>query len=178
LIRGVSIPHAFIFLICSGVKSSEILLGLLFFGWITDFYDGTLARKANQQSWIGNHEIIFDLCFIVFATVYSFFVLPVPWWIILILSLWILLSGFSVYGSLRHETLSFVAGIEVPFAPSITLGMIVYAILYGSLIDKIMVNAFLAIAILHYKIGFKAKERAAKFLSTLPQDIRKAIKKD
>ena len=178
LIRGVSLPHIFVFLAATGIKSSELLLGLLFFGWITDFYDGSLARSANQQSWIGKHEIIFDLCFIVFASIYAFFVLPVPWWIILLLCIWIILSGLSAYGSLRHKTLSFVAGIEVPFAPSITLGMMVYGILYGSLIDKIMVCFFIAIGIVHYQIGLKAKKRAAKFLSSLPHDLRRVFKKE
>lgn len=176
LLRGVTIPHIIVVLMALGIRSYEVLLGLLFSGWITDFYDGTLARKANQQSFVGAHEIIFDLTFIVFILIYAFFVLPpLYWWIYLIGSIWILLAGASVYGTLRHKSLSFVAGIEVPFAPTITAILMIYGIICGTFIDKILVSSFVVIGAFHYKIGLRAKQRAAKFISSLPQDIARAI---
>lgn len=177
LFRGVTIPHIIVVLMVLEIRSFEVLLGLLFIGWITDFYDGTLARKANQQSFVGAHEIVFDLSFIVFILIYAFFVMrPLYWWIYLIGSIWILLSAASVYGTLRHKSLSFVAGIEVPFAPTITAILMIYGIIYGNFIDKIMVSSFVVIGAFHYKIGLRAKNRASRFISTLPRDIANAIK--
>ncbi|MCD5396148.1 MAG: CDP-alcohol phosphatidyltransferase family protein [Candidatus Pacebacteria bacterium] len=175
LFRGVTIPHLILFLLIAKIRSFTLLLILLSIGWITDWYDGMVARKSQHQSKIGAYEILFDHIFIAFIAVYLCFVIPMPWYLLFPLSFWLFLSILAIYGTLRHQKKSFVAGMEVFVAPAIAAGILVYTFLYESLLNKYIAIAFLTLGIFHLKVGFRARKRAKEFLSSLPQDIQETV---
>jgi len=175
LFRGVVIPLYILFLIAHRITSFTYLLILLALGWISDWYDGTLARKSGMQSKIGKLEIAFDHIFICAISFYLIFVVVLPWWLLMLLSLFLFLSTLALYGTFRHQKRSYVGNIEIPLAPIITAAIFVYTIFCGSPSEKWIASAFLVLAIFHLKIGLKAKDRAREILSTSPADIKEAI---
>jgi len=177
LVRGITIPHILFVLMVIKPSSLTILLLLLTIGWITDWYDGTLARKSGTQSWVGKHEIMFDLFFAISLMAYFCTIFWFPWWALALISFLVLLSISSVYGTLRHKRLSFVGGIEIPTAPIITAGILAYGIYFGNSTERLMAVLFLSLGLLHLKVGFRARERAKKILYPLPKDIKEVISK-
>ena len=177
LLRGVTIPHILFVLMIVKPGSLDILLMLLSAGWITDWYDGTLARKSGTQSWTGRYEIMFDLSFAVSLIAYFCTIFPFPWWALALISFYGLLSASSVYGTLRHKHLSYIGGIEIPSAPLITAGILAYGIYMGSDTEKLISVIFLVLALFFFLFGLRARERAGKILRPLPKDIREAIAK-
>ena len=175
LFRGVVIPLYILFLLIHRITSFTYLLILLVLGGISDWYDGTLARKSGIQSKIGEFEIAFDHIFICAISLYLVFVVRLPWWLLMLLSFFLLLSTLALYGTFRHRKRSYVGGIEIPLAPTITAAILVYAIFYGSSTEKWIASAFLILGIFHLKIGLKARDRAREILSPLLTDIKGAI---
>ena len=175
LFRGVVIPLYVLFLLIHQITSFTYLLILLVLGWISDWYDGTLARKSGIQSKVGKFEIAFDHIFICAISLYLVFVVKLPWWILALLSLFLFLSTLALYGTFRYQKRSYVGGIEIPLAPTITAAILVYAIFCGSFIEKWIASTFLILAVFHLKIGLKAKDRAREILSPLWRDIKEAI---
>ncbi len=175
LFRGVVIPLYVLFLLAHRITSFTYLLILLVLGWISDWYDGTLARKSGMQSKIGKFEIAFDHIFICAISLYLVFVVVLPWWILMLLSFFLFFSTLALYGTFRYQKRSYVGGIEIPLAPTITAALLVYAILCGSSLERWIASAFLVLAVFHLKIGLKAKDRAREILSPLLADIKEAI---
>jgi len=176
LTRGVGMPLVIIIMIALKIKSFETVLAIVLISWITDWYDGMLARKTNQPSWIGDNEVAFDLSMIIFTSIYLLAVFTMPLFITAPLISWLSLCCLSIYGRIRHKAKSFIFAIEFLMAPALTVGLLLYAIFFGSTDAKIMTGSFLGLGLFHYRIGLRSRRRVIQALSHLKEDLHRATR--
>lgn len=187
LTRGIGISLIILVLAIQGIKSFDLLLALVLIGWVTDWIDGTLARKANQQSWIGKDEVTFDLIMGISAAIYILSMFSLPSYIFIYLLVWVILSLLAIYGRIRHNAMSFIWFIESGFLKKylfvpigvafLTFCMGVYAIWFGSILSKIIVSVFGFAGIFMATVGLHAHRRIVEGVSSLKEDLRRATTK-
>ena len=187
LTRGILISITLIILAIFRVRSYEVVLALVFIGWMTDWHDGRLARKSNQQSWVGRDEVTMDLVMGMSAAIYILSVFDLPLFVFAYLIFWLALSMLAIYGRIRHKAMSFIWFIESGFwgkgwrfvpigVPFLTLCMIAYAIFFGNLNTLVMSSVFLFLGAFHLPIGFRSKKREAEGVAPLKDDLHRATR--
>ena len=78
---GTIISIVLLSLTTTQIKSFGTLLVIIEERRITACYDGTLARKANDPSWISKNEILFDFSMIMAGSIYLLSSFPLPWFV-------------------------------------------------------------------------------------------------
>lgn len=178
-IRGVGIPFLLFLFTILGIKRIELWPGLFLLGWITDSFDGTLARSAERETFIRDREIYFDFSMVLSEAITFQLLFPLPSYLSWIIPSWIGFCAISISFRLipRYKFTSFIWASEVTGAPLLTLGITIYSLFHGNLlITSVMAAYLLGILTTTIPVGLKARERASRNISPFKKDALTIIK--
>lgn len=180
LTRGLGIPLALIILWAMEVRSFIILLILLTGGWLSDVFDGKLARLARKTTKIGENEIYFDTLMLIACMRYISWALFLPKFCVGLLWFVFFIFAFSAIVAYLYKTPSFIFATEPWIAGALTLAVFLYVflndLLYKGSIAAASITALdVFFLIVFLENGISAKKRVREKLSTLWEDVRRHL---
>ncbi|GEM_PF-1371690 len=128
LIRGIAIPLSLLILWLGEVRSFSWLAGLLVLGWITDIFDGKLARKTDEKTRVGDNDIYFDMMMLAAGSCYLIFFPLHPLLKVAILFWTIVTSWLAIQGHRQGKILGWFQALESSGAFCLTVGVWAYVI--------------------------------------------------
>ena len=177
LFRGIGILFILFGFWLRGVDSWSLLANMVAAGWMSDMLDGTLARQANQPSWIGGeNEIVFDLLFLIGVGFYMIFAFPIPAIAKGVLFFWIVLSVAAIYAQVHNRYRSFVPWVESPTAIVATLAIFICAWYYEKNDGTtFVIGMFTGMGILNLLRGFEAGKEVRRRMRLVKDELKRVF---